>query len=231
MYILIIQQNNIYRLSSDLPQSGPDSPCEGGTRPGSDAASSPVALRCYKVVRGLHSSTVARDRKLTEVLATHWSSDGSAVVVTFDEVNCMVTSLHTTTECAWSIPVTIMSVTWHSIQRYSWQLLTLIIISQSATHPTNYLPPSASPRTPARTAHWDRCQALDCPRFCGRTTLPHYQAQMIDISSQDNSCDSDILATYPRPKISLASTLLSAQPKYRNLGVCGLTVVEVMWRE
>ena len=153
MNILIIQQNNIYRLSSDLPQSGPDSPCEGGTRLGSDAASSPVALRCYKAVRGLHSSTVARDRKLTEVLATHWSSDGSTVVVTFDEDNCMVTSLHMTTACAWSIPVTIMSVTCHSIQRYSWQLLALIIISQSATHPTNYLLPNASPHTPARTAH------------------------------------------------------------------------------
>ena len=51
MHIFIIQQNNIYRLSSDLPQSGPDSPCEGGTRPGSDAASSPVALRCLKAVR------------------------------------------------------------------------------------------------------------------------------------------------------------------------------------
>ena len=54
---------------------------------------------------------------------------------------------------------------------------------------------------------------------------------MIDMKSQYSGCDSDILATYPRPKISLASTLLSAQPKYRNLGVCGLTTVEVMWRE
>jgi len=149
---LIVQQNNIHQVSSDLPLSSPDSPCEGGTHPGSGAASSPVDLRCYKVVRG-YTAAVARDRKLTEVLSAHWSSDGSAVVVTFDEVNCMVTSLHKTTACAWSIPVTIMSVTCHNIQRYLWQLLTLIIFGLSATHATNYLLPSASPRTPARTAH------------------------------------------------------------------------------
>ena len=53
---------------------------------------------------------------------------------------------------------------------------------------------------------------------------------MIDATSQYSACDSDTKATYPRPKISVAGTLLSAQPKYRNRGVCGLPVVEVMQR-
>ncbi len=35
----------------------------------------------------------------------------------------------------------------------------------------------------------------------------------------DGECNNNIIATYPRPKISLANTLLSAQPKYRNRGV------------
>ena len=48
--------------------------------------------------------------------------------------------------------------------------------------------------------------------------------------SQYSECDNDIKATYPRPKISLAGTLLSEQPKYRNRGVCGLTVSEVIRR-
>ena len=59
--ILIIQQNNIYRLSSALPQSGPDSPCEGGTRPGSDAAScqfssSPEVSQGGEVITQQHCS-------------------------------------------------------------------------------------------------------------------------------------------------------------------------------
>ena len=54
---------------------------------------------------------------------------------------------------------------------------------------------------------------------------------MIDATSMYIECNSNIIATYPRPKISLARTLLSAQPKYRNRGVCGLTAVEVMQKE
>ena len=46
--ILIIQQNNISIINSELPLSGPVVPGECGTRPGSGAASSPVALRYRK---------------------------------------------------------------------------------------------------------------------------------------------------------------------------------------
>ena len=97
-------------------------------------------------------------------------------------------------------------------------------------HTTNCLLPSAPPHTPAPTMHWDRCQALGCPRFCGRKSLPRCREMMIDATSQYSTCDSDTKATYPRPKIWVGGNLLSEQPKYRNLGACPLPAIEVMRR-
>ena len=71
------------------------------------------------------------------------------------------------------------------------------------------------------------------PTFLWTNTSPalsRTRDMIDDVMSQYRACDSVIKATYPRPKISLAGTLLSEQPKYRNRGVCGLTVSEVMRR-
>jgi hypothetical protein len=148
--LLIIQQStNTSTVITELPLSDPGGPCEGGTRPGSDATSSPVALRCREKVSWLHSNTAARERRLTKVLSAHWRSDGSTVVVTFDEVHGDFASSYD--YCAW-LQHTCHNDVGHlrqSVEIY----MTSIIDGQSAMHATNYLLPSASQRTPARTAH------------------------------------------------------------------------------
>jgi hypothetical protein len=62
---------NASTVITELPQSDPGGPCEGDTRPGSDATSSPVALWCREKVSWLHSNTAARERRLTKVLSAH----------------------------------------------------------------------------------------------------------------------------------------------------------------
>ncbi len=79
-----------------------------------------------------------RKRELTEVLSFRWRPDGSAVIVTFDEEHG-VTLLHKTTVCAYSIPVTKMSVTWGRVQRYIWRCRVLSsLVSQLCIQPTAY---------------------------------------------------------------------------------------------
>ena len=54
-------------------------------------------------------------------------------------------------------------------------------------HASNlHLPLSASPRTPARTVHRDRCRY---PRFCGRTNHPRCRQWIIDVGSADDLFD------------------------------------------